>query len=270
VPLLLILLLVTWIYTQRREHFRDNIVAVNQEINDSNEGPDPWNHHQVESSIPINLDVKYQKAYYYEFDNATYENALRATFQYSCPKGAEYLQAVDWYDLEPQQTPTQVAVAYDAFIEYLAKTLNASKALELPYDNPDKRPEIQVVHDRLIGSKMHVTIPFKYVLKMEAVLYREGKYHGKHILATVLAEYNETQKVWSFSILEMSLQGIVYEDSIGMFPVTAKPYLSYTEMPYDSDWSTVLADDEAVRQVVAKQNDLQRKNAEANLVLMKN
>ena len=48
------------------------------------------------------------------------------------------------------------------------------------------------------------------------ILYREAKYHGKHVSFIVLVEKN---KQWNVKVLDAKVKGIVFEDKIALYPV---------------------------------------------------
>lgn len=242
--------------SQRTERFE--VQSANADIDYSNRGPEPWNHHEVSQSLPLDLVPKSNKPYYYEFDNAEYDVALKNTFQYPCSHAADVLKVADWTIVDVDaDSPARsgVATAYDSVIDHVRERVNSSEYLELPYDNPHKRPSIQVVHDVLIQAKTHVRDMFKYVLYIELILYREAKFHGKHVSMTVVTTYDPSKKQWDFYVVEINVLGIVYEDQIGLFPVVASYNKQVDGVSFDtlSQNSPILPSKEVTSAVMDKQ-----------------
>lgn len=236
-----------------------SVLSSNADIDYSNSGPDPWNHHQVTGSIPLDLVPKSNRPYYYEFDNAEYDTALKDTFKYPCAHAADILKVTDWIIVDlsaDSEARSEVATAYDKTITYIAEKVNASEYLQLPYDNPNKRPAIQVVHDVIVQAKKHVRDNFKYVLSIEIILYRESKFHGKHVSMTSITTYDPNKKKWNFYIVEVNVLGIVYEDQIGMFPVVANYDQPIVGVSFDTllESTPIIPNDEVTRTIVSKQN----------------
>jgi hypothetical protein len=67
---------------------------------------------------------------------------------------------------------------------------------------------------------------------MEIILYREAKYHGKHVRLQVVMDGPKVIGVMSMNIL-----GIVFEDQFGLFPVvhSDKTDLENLNVPFDSN-----------------------------------
>lgn len=239
-----------------QEKFAD-VVAANDSINYSNKGTEPWNHHPIASSVPVDIVTKSDKPYYYEFDNAQYDIAISKTFEYPCKLAPDLLNNSLWIivDLgEDSPARSGAMVAHQKAVEFIGNKLNTSEFMQLPFDNPSKRPKIQVVHDVLTQAKIHKNNKYKYILNIEVVIYREAKYNGKHVGMTIMTDYNPYTKAWTFNALEINVLGVVYEDNIGLFPVVA----SYTEQSAGADFDTLLDDkvilaDNVVNDVVDKQ-----------------
>lgn len=256
----IICLLLLWIIYQNSQNEKDEfVVATNEDIAYVNKSDNPWEHHPIES-VAIDFKTKFDTAYYYELDNADYDVAITKTFQYPCRKSPEILRAQDWTDVEKM---SDVRAAYDKLIVYIKNTVNNSDYLQLDSDNPAKRPVIQIVHDILVQAKRHVATKDKYLLYLEAILYRESKYHGKHMRFTAIVEYDNKIRDWSFYVIEAEVVGVVYEDKIGIFPVVANYDLNTDGRPYanlEKD-ETILPEDNVTNQVVQTQNRLQSQNA---------
>lgn len=266
VAIIAITALVIWIAISPRflrEKFA-NVVAANDIITYSNKGPEPWNHHPISSSIPIDIVTKSNKPYYYEFDNAQFDVAISKTFEYPCKLAPELLNKNAWsiVDLtEDSPARSGALVAHQKALEFVKARMNASEHMQLPYDNPQKRPQIQIVHDVLTQVRLNVGKSSKYILNMELVIYREAKYNGKHVSMTIMTDYSSMTKSWTFDVLEINVLGVVYEDNIGLFPVVA----SYDEQTSGADFDTLLNDkvipsDDVVDTIVKQQQSASAKN----------
>lgn len=232
-------------------------LAANEDEVYVNKSDKPWEHHPIRS-VAIDLKTTNDTAYYYELDNAEYDLAITKTFQYPCSKAPQFVNDSEWRIIK---LGSDVRTAYDELIKFIINRLNVSDYMKLPSDNPNKRPKIQVVHDVLVQAKGHVTIPFKYIIQMEMILYREAKYHGKHVRVSAIVEYDKRKKKWNCIVLEANVLGIVYEDNIGLFPVVATYETMYDGRPY-----ATLEKDERItpidaQKVVDKQNKLQAQSA---------
>jgi hypothetical protein len=265
----LICILVLWVISRKRiDGFKD-VVAANEDESYVNRGDEPWERHPIHS-VAVDLPTKFDTAYYYELDNAEYDIALKKTFQYPCKKGSEILNDANWKLLDSSQL-SEVRTAYNSLLAYLENTLNASKHMELPSDNPYKRPKIQIVHDVLTQVKRHVATVFKYLIEMEIVIYREAKFNAKHVRITAIVEYVSKKKRWDFYVIEAELLGIVYEDKIGIFPVVASYDVHIDGRPYatlEKDES-IYADprEQRTKDIIEKQASLQAANAATDIAL---
>jgi hypothetical protein len=264
VATVLLSFIVLWVFVNASSKKPEQFVSEwNSDIAYSNKGPEPWNRHPISSSLPIDLVPKSNKPYYYEFDNAEYDIAISKTFKYPCKKSGEILKVSDWTIVnlaEDSVSRSGAATAYSKALSYIDDKLNTSEYMQLPYDNPKKRPRIQIVHDVLVQVKQHIRDEFKFVLSMELVLYRESKFHGKHVSMSVITEYDRDKKEWMFYVVEINVLGIVYEDEIGMFPVVA----SYSDpvaatgsgVPYEmlTKNNPIILNDGVISEVVDVQN----------------
>lgn len=272
VTVILILCIVAWVTSQRKEHFE--VLPQNADIQYVNDpSGDPWMRHPVSSSLPIDMPTKYTKAYYYELDNAEYDAAITKTFMYPCAKAPEVLNAAEWrlVDLEAAGDTSDVRVAYTRLLQFLHTRLNTSEYMKIPTDNPQKRSVIQIVHDILLEAKRHKTTPYKYVMNAELILYRESKYHGKHVRVKAMVEYDAKSKTWNCYVTEAEVIGVVYEDTIGMFPVVANYTMQSTAMSYDAlqkGQTSVIPAKETTDDVVKRQQQLQADNIATNIALM--
>jgi len=211
-------------------------VAANETLRYANtsDQANPWTHHDVQGSLPIDPIVKFPKAYYYELDNKKYTDGLRKALVVSCSLIAEAVSQSNWSDSYTENANDSDAKdAYNACLREIAQKLNSSDALALPGEADIKKTKIQVVHDILRGYQRHKDDPDFYLLNIELVLYRENKVHGKHVLVT--ATVKKKTFSWLTNIIAVTVLGVVPEDQIGIFPVVANN-------PYDTN-NLLVADD---------------------------
>lgn len=219
--LLLLIVIVTsvlWVYN-RVEKFQGNmgeettLPGYNASLQTTNTGPEVWQRHPIQTSVLNDMNFKFKKAYNYELENDAYLKALKKTFaiQHNC------LNEQDFGVVEPVNlvVPPSVIDAYQTALTVIGEKLKTSEFLKLP---DGLNVPTQIVHDKLISYQRHKTIP-SVILNMEAILYREGKYHGKHIGLTVQA--NKQKGFWEILVLDVWINGVVFEDQIGLFPVQA-------------------------------------------------
>jgi len=268
--LCVIFLLALWIVSQHRvkECFPNEVIPYNVDLEDTNKGTEPWTRHRIESSLPTDIVAKYPYTYFYEHDNLKYERILRQVFGYPCSKGKDLLKVVNWKIIDLEGGELNINVAYDAVLQNITDKLNSTTALDLPQDNPNSRPRIQVVHDRLLQARTHTQKEYYYAFDMEIILYREAKFNGKHVRLTCLAEYNAERKKWEVNVVELELVGIVYEDQIALFPVNAYQPNSMKYLPVSDMSSTRLIDETTITKVVDQQSRLQKQDAAASKALL--
>ena len=187
----------------------------------SNEGPNVWQRHPVQTSVLADMNFKFKKAYNYELENQAYLNGLKQTFaiRHNC------IMQQDYGVVEPVNLtlPEMVKDAYSTALTYVTDKVKTSEFLKLPDNQPLSVTPIQVVHDKLVSYQRHKRIP-SVILNMEAVLYREGKYHAKHVGLTVQATKNKG--MWEIMVLDVWINGVIFEDQIGLFPVNGNDPLN--------------------------------------------
>lgn len=223
IVVLFMLLIIAWnAHTRINEKFSNSdILEYNADIQYENNG---IFHHPMNPSLPINLHVKYNNAYYYEYDNAKYLEGLKK--QLNITPESHQAQAIRKKTWNPPQTLTQstaqnILDAYASCLQTFLTILNngigtSSNALTLPGSNPLTTQNIQIVHDILI----HYEIPIAndtnmYLFDIEMLLYRESKFQGKHIGVRCL--FNSQTK--ELDVTSIGIIGEVSEDQIGLFPV---------------------------------------------------
>lgn len=222
------------------ESFADSPAAANSDLIQTN--PDikgapaaPWQRHPVNDSIPIDPQSKYKNAYYNELSNGDFQSALAMVFQMPCDE-QKRTQAVvdatsDWdMGVLPPTNPF-VEEAYNAAVKLISDRIETTPppvALALPGDTN----RIQMVHDRLESYKLGIkgrSSENKILMTIEFIFYRFSKYHGKHVKMLVLAEPKSDPNdlspsdimEWMISVVASRVEGIVYEDNIGLYPVVA-------------------------------------------------
>lgn len=274
-------------------------MASNAEWKQSNEGKMPWNRHPIHDSVPVDPQIRYPNAYYNELSNAEYEHGLRKLFQAPCTtlnaaraqeSKANYWRAGNF----PPQSP-YILDAYTAFLAWFKQILDSQgvAALRLPGEDPSQK--LQIVHDRLMNYAVHLsrgegeTDDDGIRLELEMILYRYGKYHGKHVRMVVLAHPRNKEKLsdfmqsphvleWSFVVPVLSIEGVVYEDRIGLHPVQWQDGMDIRQLKipispglpeFDKDkeepYPTVLMDNSAVVSALEKQNAAMRGYLESEI-----
>lgn len=229
VLLILIVVFVLLWFWQRVEFFQvqeteTTLPGYNATLNYSNTSPAIEDRHPVQTSVLNDMKFKFKKAYNYELENEAYVNGLKKTFaiRHNC------VPLQDFGVVEPvnRVVPEMVKEAYQTALLYVTDKVKTSEFMKLPDELPVSVTPIQVVHDKLVSYQRHKRIP-SILLNMEAVLYREGKYHAKHVGFTVQA--NKNKGMWEINVLDVWINGVVFEDQIGLFPVTANDPLNTNE-----------------------------------------
>lgn len=215
----LVVLSMLWVY-YKFEFFtvgeEGHYPGYNTTLQYSNSGPEIWQRHPVQVSVLNDIKARNQKAFSYELENNAYLNALNKTFQ-PAPLS---MRASDFTVVEPLNygVPGTIKEAYESAIVNIANKVKTSPYFELPNSMGAHFNEIQVVHDKLISYQRHHTIP-ACILNIELILYRDKKSHAKHVSMSVLAEKNKS--MWLINVLSIKINGVVFEDQIGLFPVVA-------------------------------------------------
>ena len=215
-----------------------DIMGYNGDLEYTNLGEDAWKHHGVQGSLMVDPKVKYPNAYYYELDNTAFMNGLRKALVVPCTLVSEAISNDNWspskFPLESGVSPpNDVMDAYNSCVNTISSRLNGAASLKLPGDSPSKPSKIQIVHDILKSYKVHKTstlLPM-YLIDMELLFYRESKYQGKHVGLTCTVKKN-MKGGWFTNVVAIHLLGVVPEDQIAMFPVTA-------DNPFDIQQQTV-------------------------------
>jgi len=215
------------------EGFEDSYPGYNATLKYSNQSNDIRDRHPIYSNLVQNLNFRYKKAYNYELEDDVYNTALSHTFQLD--KGAVCLVKNDYTEEQPlnRTLPAQVENAYKEATKFIEGSMKNSVHFDLPDGTLQIINPIQMVHDRLISYQVHKKIPDNYLLYIDAIFYREAKYHGKHVGFIALVEKN---KGWKVTVMEAHVKGIIFEDQIAMFPVQGNDVLNTNEDLSDANF----------------------------------
>lgn len=193
-----------------------------------NTGEYPWNRHSINSSIPYDVNIKKEavNVYYYEFDNKTFESKLKETFKSRCEELIIAVEGSDWGDWRNPKTlsdtseKNKLSAYYDKIFNFVSKQLQG-KIMDLPSE--DKKQKIQVVHDIMLRYRKHNTFLAYYMFDIDMILYRAGKFQGKHIKLVAITNG------MIVNIILAKIVGVVSEDNIVLYPYTSFDKLNITE-----------------------------------------
>ena len=193
-----------------------------------NTGEYPWNRHTINSSIPYDVNIKKEavNVYYYEFDNKTFNSKLKEVFKSNCEEliiaveGSEWNNWINPKTLKDNDEKNKLKSYYDKIFEFAIKRLN-SDVMNLPGE--DKKQKIQIVHDIMLRYRKHKLYPSYYMFDIDMILYRSGKFQGKHI--KLVAITNGT----IINVILANIVGVVSEDNIVIYPYTSYDKLNITD-----------------------------------------
>ena len=193
-----------------------------------NTGEYPWNRHTINSSIPYDVNIKKEagNVYYYEFDNNTYNNKLKDAFKSNCEELIIAVEGSEWNKwqnpkiLNKNSEKDKLKLYYDKIFDFVSKRLNTD-IMDLPGE--DKKQKIQIVHDIMLRYRIHKTFPSYYMFDIDMILYRAGKFQGKHVK---LVAITNSEKI---NIILVKIVGVVSEDNIVIYPYTSYDKLNTTE-----------------------------------------
>jgi hypothetical protein len=193
-----------------------------------NTGEYPWNRHTINSSIPYDVNIKKEavNVYYYEFDNKTYNDKLKEVFKSKCEELIIAVEGSEWNDwvnpkkLSDNSEKNKLVSYYDKIFEFAIKRLN-SDAMDLPSE--DKKQKIQIVHDIMLRYRTHKVYPSYYMFDIDMILYRAGKFQGKHVKLVAI-----TNGV-IVNVILVKIVGVVSEDNIVIYPYTSFDKLNITD-----------------------------------------
>ena len=202
-----------YLRTKYYEAFEEDYPGYNSTIQYANMSPDIRDRHPIHSVLTNQLNFRYKKAHNYELENKAYTDALKTTFKLKnvC------LPTQDYTEQQPlnRTLPASIEDAYKKTVSYVDQNIKGSSHFDLPDGSAQVVNPIQMVHDRLIAYQVHKTIPDDYLLYIDFILYRDGKYHGKHVRSIAHVQKN---KGWNITILDIWVKGVIFEDQIALFP----------------------------------------------------
>lgn len=214
-------------FTDQDNYFK----AYNTRINYRNTGLYPWDRHFIYNSLPNDINMKYNTAYYYEFGNDEYELRLRNIFKNDCKKLIVAVEGTNWSNwinprciISTSENSCTSEITKDLVVEYYNKVftfisnkINDSNSLMLPDDLlSERKVKIQIVHDILKRYRFNTDHKDYLMIDIEMILYRENKQHGKHVKFYVITNGID------INIVVVKILGLVAEDQIAMHPVLAK------------------------------------------------
>lgn len=195
--------------------------ASNTRILYRNVGELPWNRHSINSSIPYDVKVvrQAQKAYYYEFDNNTYDKKLKEVFKSKCEELIIAVEGTNWSKwknpktLKDDSEISKILRYYNIVFDHISNQLNTSNIMTLPENRNNRK--IQIVHDILNRYRLNLDNTLYYMFDIEMILYREGKLQGKHIKLVAITNGIKVNVILS------RIVGVVNEDNIVLYPYVA-------------------------------------------------
>lgn len=189
------------------------IVADNEVVLQYNASNDVWNHHPIEDSLPLDYDIKYPTAYYNELNNTQFLEALNKTFQ----PNQLLLNGEDWTAeivVDKQHIPPkEVQDGYKKLIPWIQDMLNVKGRPFFKLVGDETAP-FQVIHNHWNSWSKFLYMPNKFLYNIDVLLYREAKYHAKHVRFQIILQDQKLIHIASIKII-----GIVLEDKFGLFPV---------------------------------------------------
>ena len=193
-----------------------------------NTGEYPWNRHTINSSIPYDVNIKKEavNVYYYEFDNKTYNNKLKNIFKSNCEEliiaveGSEWNNWINPKTLSDSDKKNKLKQYYDKIFDFVIKRLN-SPIMDLPGEY--NKQKIQIVHDIMLRYRTHKSYSSYYMFDIDMILYRSGKFQGKHIKLVAI-----TNGI-NINIILVKIIGVVSEDNIVIYPYTSYDKLNITD-----------------------------------------
>lgn len=249
----------------QKEHF---VAASNDSILEENTGKQPWNRHPINSVAYLQLRPAFQRgirhhanAAYFEVDNHTFDMALQKAFRLPC--GTKYLDNEWFTEVQPDTFTVDASLLaeYHRLINYISKVVS-------PY---------QVVHDRWISFRSHVSNKTKTMLRVEMLLYRTGRFQGKHITLSVIVDTSKKVDNERFTVVQTNVDGVVPEDAIGMHPVVATSshkaigvVNSYATVPSNplENYPSLLVDQETIAKTIQTQNAKLNRDMAAQLLII--
>ena len=225
----IILVLVGILFLVRRREPFVLPVASNEVVPQRNPNDAVWNRHVIQDSQPVEYSVEYPNAYYNELGNEQFLDALNNAFAglIVMPNGAEW--SPDIPVDRNHVPPAPISDSYALIVPWFLDIIQKAPYFKMPGDEP---APFQVVHDHWKSWASSTLIQGRTRYDIEVILYREAKYHGKHVSLQVVMD---GQKV--IGVMNMKILGIVFEDHFGLFPVvhSDKTDLENLNVPFDDD-----------------------------------
>lgn len=203
--------------------------ASNTRIMYNNTGELPWNRHLINSSIPYDIEIKTEaeNVYYYEYDNETYANKLKELFKSNCEELIIAVEGNVWNDwenpkkLNDQLLKNKLLSYYDKIMEFIENRLKTSQIMDLP--GYDKKIKIQIVHDIMLRYRINYDNNNYIMFDIDMILYRPGKFQGKHVKLVVITDGN------AINIILAKIIGVISEDRIVLHPYRGYDFMNSTK-----------------------------------------
>lgn len=262
--LLLMLMVLAFGSIVTRESF---VVAANDDIPLVNQGPEPWERHQIISTPYLQLQPAYQRgirhhanAAYFEVDNHTFDIALQKAFAFSCtlPTYTDKGWSAD-IPINELTAPAELREQYPQILKFLSNKLRASTHLK----------GVQIVHDRWLTYQRSASNSKMFLVTIEVLLYRTGKFQGKHVVLTIFVNLNKDVKD-KFTVVASRVEGVIAEDQIGMHPVTPKQPIEYVNVPKRpmDNYAPILLTEQEVKRIEREQREKLNRNLSAQLLII--
>lgn len=237
--ILLIFIIILYFLLKLKSHEGFLVIGYNDDIQYDKVDNDPINNPQVQDSLTTNTYINYKTAYYYEFDNKAYQNALDNTFKNYMYKNKYNLK--DWTESTKSVGMTNTDIKITAANETISvlnpKTYNDpiftnscdSKSVDLrnvkitsvsnkkafdskKYENPVANTSIKITDDDSINAYNSALNQFKNILNEgDTMLLPDGKKIEIQIVHDVLIHARKHIKLpdlYSFDI-----EVILYRES---------------------------------------------------------
>lgn len=229
--LAIVLILVSILLRMRNRETFLIPLANNQVIPQTNPSDQVWDRHDIQDSYDMDDPMQYPNAYYNELPNREFQDALQKTFREEMilPNGAQWTPEIL---VDKDHIPPEPVIAgYKLLVPWVEKRLRASPHFRMPGDGSDPAP-FQIIHDHWNAWSKSTLHPNRYMYHVEMLVFREAKYHAKHVSLRMVTEGTTV-----LGILEIRIMGIVFEDHFGLFPVTHsdKMDLEQPQLPVPMD-----------------------------------
>jgi hypothetical protein len=189
----------------------------------------------------VNIKKEAVNVYYYEFDNTTFNDKLKDVFKSKCEELIIAVEGSEWNNWKNPKTlkdtveKNKLKSYYDTMFDFIVKKLQ-SPIMDLPGE--DKKQKMQVVHDIMLRYRTHRVYSSYYMFDMDMILYRAGKFQGKHVKLVVITNGS------IMNVILAKIVGVVSEDNIVIYPYTSFDKLNTTEYQQfiPSQYGTVESD----------------------------